>query len=244
MRHPRSLPLALLLGFTALLPTAISAQQGWSVAPFAEGGVLLPTRPYGDNIGNLTQERVFQVVGELQPVATFGAGLDIASPYEGVSFRARFQTTLGGEMRGRVQLCELEQIESAACDPITSDLDVRSFTAEVRFLQGRETSRIRPFLGGGIGVRSYSSRNIPTCPTSDPSIWATEVCPRAVDIPVDPGIAPTVFFGGGLHSLFGPLQLNVGGEGHISSFSGGINTAEGGTLIDASLNVSASFRIF
>lgn len=241
-----ALALALLaLPGLAFSATPVAAQLGgWTVGATADVGGYLPLRQLGKNAGTIPQLPVLQVVADRQSSLFFGGGLLFTSPSGETTVRARYSTTVGGVVSGRLGVCgepDNPLFRGPLCEPVETDSDVRSFSVDLGFLQGSPGDRIRASLHLGGGLRSFSFGTI-AC--EDPTDWEI-VCDFTSEIwQDDGGIAPFLMGGLRLNGQMGPAQLWVEAMDQVGRYQGGSERADGNLQNDISVTAGFTLRVF
>ncbi|MBT8336321.1 MAG: hypothetical protein KJO11_06930 [Gemmatimonadetes bacterium] len=231
-------------GLAFASPTAAQL-GGWSLSVNAEGGVNIPLRQLGKNVGTiLGQEGNLQIVAERESSPMVGGGLLLTSPSGETLFRARFVTTLDGEVTGQVGVCEVPDTQFDGlpfCQPVVNTAGVRAFSVDAGFLQGSPGDAVRASLHLGLGLRQFSFGELP-CVGNE--AWEP-VCDATVEIwQDDGGISPFILAGVRLNGELGPATLWVEGIDRVGRYGGGSDRADGNIQNDVSITAGLALRIF
>ncbi len=247
MRRIQSAVLAVLAVLSAS-SAPVEAQNDMTVSVIGEVGYLISVRSIGKNSGELQQLNFLQVISDYNDVAIASAGVALGFPANDLTVRAIFETTLGGSAVGRVAFCGDPDNPLAVgliCRPTEIDMDIVSFLVDLHFLRGRPGATIRPFLDAGVGVRTFSFGEQPSCPTNvqDPSGWG-QVCVMANELWTDAGPSGVLTFGFGVQAALGPLFTSAEFQNQFSRYTGGVGNAGGNSMNDLTVSFSARLNIF
>ena len=234
-----------LLALTLLPAGPLAAQRAWDVSVVGGAGYIFPIRTLGQSAAETEELQNLQPLADLDKGMTAHVGVEIGRPGSDVSFRGRVHTTIGGHISMIAGICNLfPDSQNPICTPFGIDVTMMQFLADIRFKRGNPGDVIRPIMSVGAGIRSWSFGTLPACDlTTDPN-WTQTVCPNALDLYENVSSSPAIIFGVGLMGEVGPLQFTLEGEPHLSAFSGGSNRAEGNTMIDMNVALSAKLTIF
>jgi hypothetical protein len=242
-RLATSLVVCAVAGLTLASP-AQAQLGGWSLSAVAEGGVNIPMRQLGKNSGTIPQLPVLQVVADRETAALIGGGVMLTSPSGETMIRARFTSSVSGNVSGRLGVCgepDNPLFQGALCAPVETTVDERAFSADIGFLQGSPGDRVRASLHIGAGLRSFSFGENECV---DPTDWE-QVCTFTSEIwEDDGGISPFLIAGLRLNGELGPATLWVEGLDRVGRYNGGSDRADGNIQNDISITAGLALRIF
>ncbi|NNF37423.1 MAG: hypothetical protein HKN71_02055 [Gemmatimonadetes bacterium] len=244
----RRLVNSILIGIVSGLTFASPAEAqlgGWSMSVNAEAGLNIPVRQLGKNVGTfLGQEGNLQIVAERESSPLVGGGLTFQSPSGETLLRARFVTTIDGELTGQVGVCEVPDTQFEGlpfCQPVKNSADIRAFSIDAGFLQGSPGDAVRASLHLGVGVRQFSFGSLPCIGNES---WEP-VCEATAEIwEDDGGLSAFLLAGLRLNGELGPATLWVEGIDRVGRYNGGSDRADGNIQNDVSITAGLALRIF
>jgi len=239
------------LGFLSAAP--IRAQESsWGIRPFAEGGWSFPLMNMGKNsvnvesAGNVQLSTAMQTVATMESSQVMGAGVDAIFPAGNMRIRGEFRTTVGATARALLGLCESRKLASPGlglCDDVER-VDARVTEGDVSLVLslGHASQPIRPLVWLGVGVRNYQfDSDLSVCGTATTD--ASEICRQSREIFENPSVNALFTFGTGLEAFLDPVSAFVRLSAASSSYSGGIESADGGRQLDLVLTGGLGFRV-
>ncbi len=237
-----SIAVAVLFGFdaTSAQPADAVAGRSWSLSAWAQGAWQMPNGRLATAPSNLPERPLANSVSDLGQSFVISAGADLDFLGHELGVRLGFETTANADATGQIAICEV--VTGRICEPETVATSVRGVLAHVRAYRGDPEWPVRPVVGAGVGLRTYSFDQ-PDCPGRADQV-AREVCDLIKDM----------FQDGGSHVVFrGMVGARVERNRYLSEatlsagvgkFSGGTRRVNGAYYADIRLELLAGVRVF
>jgi len=235
------------LACLAVQSPAAAQERSWTVRALGEVGFFLPLRTLGKNASS--ELSLGAVIAELESAPSFGGGVAIEFPEKGTALRARFQTVLDGDVRGRLGVCgdpDDPLADGDLCNEVSATYSMTTLSIDGQVLRGSAASRLRPLVSLGVGLRKYSFEpNEGQCTAPGAVALWTPICNRTVDIwREDAGWSPMLRFGAGLQAVLGPALATLEVQDLFGRYSGGVSGADGNTQNDVIFNLGLTLKVF
>lgn len=219
----------------------------WNVRVFPEGGYIFHMRNLGKNSVSLIEQSNLQTIADLKNSPMVGGGVEIANPDRSLRFQARVHSTIGGEARGLLGICQADRVvqQGEGFCQVEEVVDASLVDATVEMiLAGRNVDHwYRPVFSVGLGLRKHDFDNdLSACSRwTDDDLF--EVCSRSREIFEDPSTDPLLAFGVGVESERDPVSAFVHLRTYAGQYSGGGGITDGEIHIDLVLSGGFSIRV-
>ncbi len=227
----------------ALAGGALAAQEetragDWLVRFWLDGGYQAPTARMAKNApSDVEGLAAVETVGDFHGSPFVGAFVDVEPEAMRMAFGLAFRRTLGAAASGKIGLCGL--VPGTLCIEPEADVTINDAELQIRFLSGAAGRLLRPFIGGGVGLRWYQFE-LPECPT-DPNDVAY-VCGAIIQMFQDPKLHSMIHARLGFRAegrrLASDLALRVG----TGRYAGGAGRTDGNWYQDIRLEFGLGAR--
>jgi len=224
---------------SAQQPDAASGRS-WSLSAWAQGAWQMPNGRLATAPSNLPERPLANSVSDLGQSFVISAGADFDFSDRDLGIRLGFETTASADATGQIGICEVAT--GRICEPEVVAASIRGVLAHVRAYRGNPEWPVRPVVGAGVGLRTYSFAQ-PDCLSRADRI-AREICDLIKDM----------FQNGGAHVVFrGMVGARAERNRYVSEatlsagvgkFNGGTQRVNGAYYADIRLEFLAGVRVF